>query len=276
MNEFVRKDISIIIITWNALDFLTKCLNSIFIKNEGKKFEVILIDNNSSDGTKDFILNNYPDIICIFNSVNKGVAPARNQGLKIANGKYILILDVDTEFITVNPLAELCEYMDENPSVGLVGAQLISSDGEIQKSCLKYPSVWIKIFVRFERFPIIKNSKMVEEYYMSKLNHNKILEVDYVIGAFQFIRASMIDKIGLYDEKIFYGPEDIDYCLRLKKYGYKVVYYPGVKLFHYYQRITKKLFTKITFKHFIGLIYFFWKHKYINKPGIKDKTIAQE
>ncbi|HWA06360.1 MAG TPA: glycosyltransferase family 2 protein [Ignavibacteria bacterium] len=263
------KDISIIIITWNALHFLEKCLPSIYAKNHGTDFELILIDNNSTDGTKEYVMTNYPDTRYIFNDHNRGVAPARNQGFKIAQGKYILILDVDTEFITDSPLKQLKEYMDNNPDSGLIGAQLVSGDGEIQRSCLKFPSVWIKLFVRFERFSFIKNSRMLKEYYMEDFDHESVLEVDYVIGAFQFIRKTMIDKIGYYDEHIFYGPEDIDYCLRAKNNGYKVVYYPKVKLFHFYQRITKRLFTKITFKHFAGLAYFFRKHRYVNYPKLK-------
>jgi len=160
-------------------------------------------------------------------------------------------------------------YMNDNTEVGLIGAQLKSSDGEIQRSCLKFPSLWVKLFVRFEKLRFIKNSKMMNDYYMNDLDRETTCEVDYVIGAFQFIRSKMISDIGVYDEKIFYGPEDIDYCLRAKRSGYKVIYYPKVKLFHFYQRITKRLFTKITFKHFKGLAYFFWKHKYVNSPGLK-------
>lgn len=261
-------DISIIIISWNAINFLEKCIPSLYSKNKDLDFEVILIDNNSSDGTAEFVKEKYPKIKYLYNKENRGVAPARNQGFQIAAGKFILILDVDTEFVTESPLKELKDYMQNNPDVGLIGAQLISGDGEIQKSCLKFPSVWLKLFVRFERFSILKNSKMLRDYYMDDFDHEKIIHVDYVIGAFQFIRKSMIDEIGVYDEKIFYGPEDIDFCLRAKHKGYKVIYYPKVKLFHYYQRITKKLFTKITYRHFKGLIYYFWKHKYMRYPKI--------
>jgi len=264
----VAADISIIIITWNALHFLEKCLPSIYLKNQDIEFELILIDNNSTDGTGEYVRKNYPAIKYILNQQNRGVAPARNQGFKIASGKYILILDVDTEFITDAPLTELCSYMEKNPDTGLIGVQLKSADGEIQKSCLKFPSIWIKLSVRFERFAFIKNSKMLRDYYMDDFDHENVMEVDYVIGAFQFIRRALIEKIGHYDENIFYGPEDIDYCLRARNNGYKVVYYPKVKLFHFYQRITKRLFTKITFKHFVGLAYFFRKHRYINYPKL--------
>ena len=262
------KKLSVIIISWNAKQFLVKCLSSLYEKNKSFDFELILIDNNSTDGTKDYIIQKYPQIIYVHNTENRGVAPARNQGLRMASGKYVLVLDVDTEFITGNSFSILFNLMESNPEIGLVGAQLISSDGEIQRTCLKFPSLWIKLFVRFESLFFIKKLKMIREYYMEGYNHRELLEVDYVIGAFQFIRKELLVDIGLYDEKIFYGPEDIDFCLRTKRNNYKVVYYPHVKLFHFYQRITKKVLSKITYKHLKGLMYFFWKHKYINYPKL--------
>ncbi len=259
-------DLSIIIITWNSKHFLQKCLNSIYSKNQKINFELIIIDNNSHDGTDIFIRENYPDAIYIKNTDNKGVAPARNQGLKIVTGKYILILDVDTELITENGFDTMLDYMDSNSDVGLLGAQLIFPDGEVQFSCLRFPSVWVKLFNRIEWLSFIRNSKMLQQYYMTNINHREILEVDYVIGAFQLIRKQSLDLVGSYDDNIFYGPEDIDYCLRLKKSGYRIIYFPKVVLYHFYQRITKKFFTKITYLHIKGLFYFFWKHKYINYP----------
>ncbi len=254
-------DISLVIITWNAKHFLEKCLKSVFEKNNGFDFELIIIDNNSEDGTIEFVESNYPDAKLIKNSENRGVAPARNQGLKIAKGKYILILDVDTELVTDNAFEIMVNYMNNNKIVGIMGAKLIFPSGEIQYTCRKFPSIFDKFFYR-----IIPNSRFHEKHFMMKSDHNQILKVDYIIGAFQFIRHELIKKIGLYDENIFYGPEDIDYCLRAKKNGYEVIYFPEIVLYHFYQRITKKIFTKITLKHFMGLLHYFNKHKYLIYP----------
>lgn len=260
--------VSVIIITWNAKNFLVNCLGSLHKKNSSKEFELIIIDNNSTDGSIEFIEKNYPDAILIKNKSNKGVGPARNQGLKIAKGKYILILDVDTEFLTENGLMKLYNYMESNENVGILGAKLLFPNNEIQHSCRKFPSIIVKLFNRFEKVGKIRDSQALKEHYMLDKDHEKIQKVDYVIGAFQFIRRELIEKIGFYDEKIFYGPEDIDFCLRAKKVGYDTYYFPGVRLYHFYQRITKKFFTKITWEHIKGLFYFYWKHKYITYPKI--------
>lgn len=261
-------ELSVVIITWNAKHFLVKCLESLYQMNKGFDFELIIIDNNSTDGSIEFIEENYPCAILIKNKMNKGVAPARNQGLKIVKGKYVLILDVDTELITENAFVNLVKYMDNNPDVGLLGCKLIFSNGDLQLTCRKFPSVMVKILNRIEKVKFVQESKILKDYYMHDYDHKSIIMVDYVIGAFQFIRKEMIDKIGLYDDTIFYGPEDIDYCLRAKKNNYKVVYYPDVTLYHFYQRITKKIFTKITFLHIKGLFHFFFKHKYITYPKL--------
>lgn len=258
--------ITVIIITWNAKNFLINCLESLHKENSSEIFELIIIDNNSTDGSLEYIEKNFPHAILIKNRSNKGVGPARNQGLKIAKGKYVLILDVDTKFLTLNGLQLLYDFMEQNRKVGIVGAKLLFPNDEIQHSCRRFPSVVVKLFNRFEKVGKIKNSDALKEHYMLDKDHEKIQKVDYVIGAFQFIRKEVIDKIGYYDEKIFYGPEDIDFCLRAKKAGYDTYYFPEVTLYHFYQRITKKFFTKITWEHIKGLFYFYWKHKYITYP----------
>ncbi len=261
-------NISVIIITWNAKNFLINCLSSLYDKNKSCEFELIIIDNNSTDGTTEFIEKSYPGAVLIKNKFNKGVGPARNQGMKIAKGKYILILDVDTEFLTPDGLNKFYDFMEKNKNAGIAGAKLLFPNDEIQHSCRKFPSIIVKLFNRFEKVGKIRDSQQLKEHYMLDKDHEKTQKVDYVIGAFQLIRKEVIDRIGYYDEAIFYGPEDIDFCLRAKKAGYDTVYFPEVKLYHFYQRITKKFFTKITWEHIKGLFYFYWKHKYITYPKI--------
>jgi len=263
---------SVIIITWNAKHFLTKCLKSVYEKNRGFQFELILIDNNSSDGSVEYVQSNFPQVKLILNKNNRGVGPARNQGLKIATGKYILILDVDTELITENTFEKTYEFMESNPGTGILGAKLLFPDNSLQYTCKRFPSVWVKLFNRFEKLEKIRNSQIMREHYMFDIDHNETQKVDYVIGAFQLLRKDMVDKIGCYDEEIFYGPEDIDFCLRARIAGYDTVYFPEVELYHFCQRITKKLFTKATFEHIKGLFYFFRKHKYISKPKLENKS----
>lgn len=254
-------DVSIVFITWKMKDLLEKCLTSLFNYTKEISFEVIVIDNFSQDGTIEMIENKFKDVILIKNSENKGVAPARNQGLSIVKGKYILILDADME-LKENSVKTLYDFMEKNRECGLVGTKLIDSEGNLQLSCKRFPTFLAFIFRRLEQFELIKNSKTLRNHTMIEWDHKSITDVDYVIGACQFYRKDVINKIGFYDDKIFYGPEDIDFCVRVWRAGWKVFYYPDTSIFHHEQRITKKnLFSLISFKHLLGIFYIYWKYK---------------
>lgn len=259
MNK-IEYDLSIIIISWKMKNFLRICLESIFKFTEGLSFEIILVDNFSEDGTIEMIEKNFPQVHLIKNSQNKGVAPARNQGLKVAIGKYILILDADVELIE-NSILSLYQFIEDHPNCGMVGAKLVDAEKKLQYSCKRFPSLISLIYRRLENFTFVKKSKSLNYHLMKDWDHNSIREVDYLIGACQFFRKEIVEKVGLYDDKIFYGPEDIDYCIRIRKEGWEVYYYPYTQIIHHEQRITKKnLFSKITFRHFIGIIYIYAKY----------------
>lgn len=254
--------LSIIILTWNSLGLLKRCVSSIEANTALRDYEVIIIDNNSKDGTDEFLKGkeNSNGYRFILNSRNRGVGPARNQGIRLATGKYILILDVDT-IATPRAIDKLVDYLDQNPKCGLVAAKLTDIDSNLQFTCRKYPTIASK-FLR--RIPCKWAQKLLDEEEMRDWDHTSIREVDYVIGACQLIRKSIVEKIGLLDENIFYGPEDIDFCLRIWQAGYKVVYNPEAIIIHDEQRITKrKLLSRISWEHTKGLVYFFWKHKYL-------------
>ncbi len=252
--------LSIIILTWNSEHLLRRCLSSIKTNTTLNDYETIIIDNNSTDGTRDFLksFDSKDSFWIIYNGHNRGVGPARNQGIRIAKGEYILILDVDT-IVTSCAIDELVRYMDNTEKCGLVAAKLTDIEGCLQYTCRKYPTVMSKIL---RRTPGKWARNMLDNEEMRDWDHTDIREVDYVIGACQLIRKSIIGKIGLLDENIFYGPEDVDFCLRIWQAGYKVVYNPKAIIIHDEQRITKrKLLSRISWEHTKGLVYFFRKHK---------------
>jgi GT2 family glycosyltransferase len=242
-------------------NLLRRCLETIYEYTNGISFEVILIDNNSQDGTSEMIEKEYKEAILIKNSKNIGVAPARNQAFRIAKGRYIITLDADMLFIE-NSLKKLMEFMDKTVDAGLCGAKLIFPDGKVQPSSRRFPNLLAFILRRLGFISIAHNSKILRWHEMAEWDRSDVRQVDYVIGACQCIRREAMEKIGLLDENIFYGPEDIDYCLRMHQNGWKVYYYPFTRIIHYEQRLTKKkFFTKLTFLHFKAVIYFFWKYK---------------
>ncbi len=255
-------DISIVLITWKMKSLLEKLLESIKEYSTGFSYEIIIVDNNSQDGTIEMIETKFPDIILLKNNENLGVAPARNIGMKIAKGKYVLILDADMQ-LKENSILKLYEFMEQHSDCGLVGSKLIYENGDLQYSCKRFPSIFSLLARRLEGISFVKNSKTLNNHIMADWDHNSIQEVDYVIGACQFFRKDVIDRIGYYDDKIFYGPEDLDFCLRIWRAGWKVYYYSFTSIIHLEQRITKKsLISKISWKHLLGIFYIFRKYKF--------------
>ena len=246
-------DISIVIISWRMKTMLRELLASIRMHTSGISYELIIVDNQSEDGTSEMIEKEYQDAVLINNYKNIGVAPARNQAFRIANGRYIITLDAGMLFVD-NSLMKLVEFMDKSPEAGLCGAKLIFPDGRVQPSGRRFPNLLAFILRRLQFISIARRSKTLRWHEMAEWDRTDVRRVDYVIGACQCIRREAMDSVGFLNEKIFYGPEDIDYCLRMYKNGWQVYYYPLTSIIHYEQRITKKnLFTKMTFLHFNGV-----------------------
>lgn len=254
-------DLSIIIISWKMKDMLKKLLLSIEQYTTDIIYEIIVIDNNSQDGTSEMIKGEFSKVHLITNTSNLGVARARNQGLKIASGRYLLILDADM-VLKENSFMHLMRFMDQKQDAGLTGCKLVFPDNTIQPSSRRFPTLLAFLFRRLEFIPWIRNSRTLRWHEMADWDRSDIRSIDYVIGACQMIRREAFQDVGFLDENIFYGPEDIDFCSRMHKQGWKIYYYPFTSIVHYEQRVTKKkLFSKLTWLHFRGIVYLFIKHR---------------
>lgn len=255
-------DLSITIITWNCKAFLAKCLEGIYDKVRGINFEVIVVDNNSTDGTRDMIKEKYPQVSLIENSTNRGVARARNQAIRVSHGKYVLLLDADTEILS-SDFKYLISYMKKNKPVGVLGCLMYAEDDRFYPSARTFPSPLHVIVRRLEHYGFLRNSKVLKKHHLEDYNGLNPIEVDYVIGAFQLIRKESIKKVGLLDEKMFYGFEDADYCARMKKKGFKVVFYPSFKIKHHVQGIARRsLINKMLFYQIKSYIRFYIKYRF--------------
>jgi GT2 family glycosyltransferase len=189
-------DVSVIVLTWNSQADVERCLSSVFQEIRDIAAEVIVVDNASHDHTISFIETNFPSVILIRNKKNRGVAPARNQGLKLAKGKYALILDIDTE-MTPGSLIGLFNFMEKHTDVGLCGPKLLSPDGSLQYSCRKFPTLQYKVI---RRLPFKWSKQLLDEEELRSWTHKDIIPVDYVIGACQLIRHKALATVGFLDE----------------------------------------------------------------------------
>jgi len=260
--------LSVVIITWNAQRDVKQCIDSILDAVGQYTSEIIVTDNGSKDETLS-ILKTYKEkinLICL--KKNKGVAFARNICMKAAKGEFIWILDVDT-VVNKEAISGMIDYLKNNHNCGICACRLQSEDGEIQDSCRKFPypkhkirNLIISNFNSFLPRNIYNNIKKKNEsqFYRKELHENQPFEIEYVIGACQLFRKSILDEVGYLDEKIFYGPEDADFCRRIKNKGYKIICLPAFCIIHHYNRISnRKFFTKMTLHHFKGLLRFYVK-----------------
>ncbi len=232
--------LSVIIVNYNVKYFLEQCLYSVFKALTGIDSEVIVVDNNSVDGSEAMIRSRFPNVKLIVNPQNLGFAKANNQALQIAQGEYILLLNPDT-VIEESTFAQCIAFMDAHSEAGALGTKMIDGKGHFlpeSKRGLPTPEVaFYKIFGLTRLFP---RSKRFGKYYLGYTNYDDIQEVEILTGAFMFIRRNVFDKIGFLDEQYFMYGEDIDFSYRLIKAGYKNVYFPKTTIIHYKGESTKK------------------------------------
>lgn len=246
---------SYIVISWNGLSYLRSLIESLKNQLQREDTELIYVDNGSTDGSQQYMESIGGNITTIYLAENRGVAAARNIGLARAKGQYLFILDND---IVTNNEAILAmeQYMDEHPRVGLCASKLLYPDGTLQSSCKVYPGIK-------EKIKHILMHQTTHMDYEAEMRGHTPFSPEYVIGACQMIRRDAFEKVGMLDEHIFYGPEDCDYCLRMRQNGWQVIYLPEVSMHHHCQRrTTTNIFTPLARKHIQALIYFYWKHKH--------------
>ena len=258
--------VSVVIVNYNVKNFLEQCLRSVLKALEGVDGEIIVADNHSVDGSQAMVKNSFPEIKLIENQQNLGFAKANNQGIMIAEGEYILVLNPDT-LLEEETIKKCIAFMDNHPDAGALGVKMINGKGKYlpeSKRALPAPSVaFYKIFGLSFLFP---KSKLFGRYHLSYLDREKVHEVEVLSGAFMFLRKSALDKAGLFDEDFFMYGEDVDLSYRLTKEGFKNYYFPETTIIHYKGESTRK--SSINYvKTFYGAMLVFTRKHFSHKQN---------
>lgn len=268
INFFKKKSVGFVILTWNSEKYIANCLDSI-LKIEKYDIFISIFDNGSKDRTKN-ILEKYrfDNIFFLGCGKNLGTTISRNEALKkLPKTDYIVILDSDTIINDLNGFDKIIDILDNDKEIGIVGPKLVNAEGELQYSGRNIPSIKEKILKVF----FDKSKKTSELEHVDYNEKDDLFCVGYLMSAAWFMRRDFFEKNGFLDEKIFYAPEDVEYCVRAWCNGYKVCYYKKFTVIHFWQRISKKkFFSKHNFEHIKGLMYFF--HKYNKKTLNKIKA----
>jgi GT2 family glycosyltransferase len=232
---------SVIIVNYNVKYFIEVCLHSVLRAAKAISAEVIVVDNNSTDGSIQLIKNKFPEVILIENKENLGFGKANNQGVAIAKGEYILFLNPDT-VMPEDFLAKTTGYLDTHSEAGSIGPKLLDGKGQFAPDGKKsFPSLSVAIFKTTGINKIFSKSPYFNKYYAVHIGENETAAVDVLSGCCMMVRKSVIDKIGgAFDEDYFMYCEDVDLSYRIQKAGYKNIYYPEATLIHYKGESTRK------------------------------------
>jgi N-acetylglucosaminyl-diphospho-decaprenol L-rhamnosyltransferase len=247
--------LSIIIVSWNTKDLLDSCLNSIFDNPFNEEYEVWLVDNASSDGSVEMVKTKYPSIKMIENQNNPGFAGGNNQAIRVSSGKYILLLNPDTE-VKPDALNALVSFLEECSQAGAAGARLVSPDGSMQLSChpdLTLPREMWRLFH-------LDKLRSYGVYDMHQWDKHVPRQVDVLQGAALLLRKSALDQVGLMDEDYFMYTEEVDLCYRLRKAGWQLWWVPKSEVLHYGGQSTKLVKEKMFLTLYESRLKFFRKH----------------
>ena len=269
-------DLSILIVSWNVRELLRKCLYSV-ISNQysvssnqtpdsslntehcSLNTEVIVVDNCSSDGSVEMLRSEFPNVHLIGNSENVGFTRANNQALAMAQGRYLFLLNPDTE-LGPGALSALVAYMDAHPRVGMIGPQLRYGDGSIQSSRRRFPTLATAFLESTKLQQWFPHNRVLTHYYMRDTDDSATQEVDWINGSAMFTRREVYDQVGGLDEAFFMYSEELDWCFRIKQAGWQIVYLPSAQITHYEGKSSEQVVAKRDIYFHSSKIRFFRKY----------------
>ncbi|MBD3413418.1 MAG: glycosyltransferase [Candidatus Aminicenantes bacterium] len=257
----MQVDLTVIIINWNTKHLLSLCIQAVKDHTRKLSLQIIVVDNHSSDGSPEMVEQKFPDVTLIKNKKNRGYGKAGNQGLKRAEGKYVLILNSD---VTVNSgcLDDMFRFMESRPDIGASACKLTFPDGTLQHSCRKFPDfktyLLMLLGVRF----VFPGLKPFREYLMLDWDHSDIREVDQIMGSFMFIRDRVIKEVKGFDPRFWMYFEEVDLCLRIHEKGWKIAHYPYASAVHFLSKSSEQWGEVKTIKEYQkSLLKYFQKNR---------------
>jgi GT2 family glycosyltransferase len=229
MNKFV--DVSVVIVNWNSWGVLRDCLNSFFGTSDGLSYEVIVVDNASSDSSCAYIVRDYPTVKLIRNEHNFGFAAANNQGIRETLGRYVLLLNPDT-IVHSGAIVECIQFADNENRCGVLGCRTLEADGSLQHNCFLPPGFLNLAISTFGLHRVFPRSKIFGRERMTYWQLDDCRKVSNVAGCFMLARSEAIAEVGLLDEKFFMYAEEMDWCQRFRDAGWEVWYTPNATITH--------------------------------------------
>ncbi|MFA6522304.1 MAG: glycosyltransferase family 2 protein [Patescibacteria group bacterium] len=263
-------DVSILIVQTFEVRKVRQTIRNIYRAAPQVSFEIIVIDNNPAAGMHAILEKEFPHVRYIALDRNKGFGGGMNEGIRIANGRYILVFNPDI-VVEAQSLETLTRFMDAHPDVGVVGPKLVNPNGSLQFSCYRLPPLLWPVYRRTPLGKTAVGKQVIEEYLMTANPHAETQDVDALIGAALFCRRTDLQAIGLFDERFFMYYEDNDLCRRFWERGKRVVYLPSASMIHYHRRasadgsLLQQCFSRFTWIQIASFVRYM--QKYFRAPN---------
>jgi GT2 family glycosyltransferase len=251
--------VSVVIVNWNGAGLIERCLDALKGCGDQTPFEVIVVDNASSDQSPVIIREQYPEVKLVANTKNYGFGTANNRGVALARGKYYLLLNSDA-FVWPGAIDKMVELMESRDNIGVVGCKLLHEDGALQRSCYNFPTLATELWWGLWLDRAFPSSKTFGKYEMRYWEMDDVREVDSVMAACVLLRREAIDQVGLFDEQFFMYSEEVDLWYRVKQAGWKVFYTPEAVATHIWGGSTRKTKLKNFLELYRSRVMFFRKH----------------
>lgn len=258
--------LSIVVVNWNTRELLRQCIESIYATVPPISFEAIVVDNDSSDGSADMVADRFPGVTLVRSGGNIGFSAGNNMGFARATGQYVMLLNPDAELLP-GAASTMIEFADAHPEVAFVGPKLLNTDGSLQKNGRKFPGLLREVL------GITRLYRLIWGYYDRKMGWGRddfdvTAEVDEVSGACILARKIAIDRVGGLDERFFMYYEEVDWCLRMRKAGWRVYYLPSAEVKHHWASGAKKTGLRGSHVFMDSQYKYFLKHHGILQAGI--------
>lgn len=225
-------DLSFIIASWNARDHLSACLDTLTAELSDRRAEIIVVDNNSTDGSPEMVGERFPHVRLIRNDENLGFAKANNIGIRQSTGKYIVLVNSDVKVLE-DCIDRMMSYLDNDADVGMIGPKILGADGNVQRSCMGFPTLWNSFCRALALDAIFPKSKLLGGNMLTFFQHDALCDVDVINGCIWMVRRDALNEVGLLDENFFMYGEDIDWCKRFWDGGWRVLFCPEAEAVHY-------------------------------------------
>jgi hypothetical protein len=223
--------LSIIIVNWNTRDYLRRCLASIEANRPRVEYETIVIDNASPDGSAEMVRAEFPEAHLIANEENRGYAEGNNQGMEVAQGRYLLLLNPDVE-VKPGALDALVEFAESHPDAAAVGCRLVGDDGQVQRSLRSFPEPW-GVFCEYTKLSkLFPGSRRFASYRMTWFDYDTEMEVDQPMGSCLLLSREAVDQAGMFDQEFPIFFNEVDWLYRAKQKGWRVYFTPSAEVVH--------------------------------------------